>query len=1063
MGNKMKKALISVCSLAILSSSIFTSVACSGSSTSATSSLSSSNSESVNLIPSGSDYEWSSVDSSIKETYVLGETVNIPKRILTVGGVPVTAKSIVEYPNGATTLNTTVKLDKTGNYKIVYTAHIAGKTYLEECEFFVNGVQASVQSEKSSLSYGAYEYNVDRMALVDSTTGQTERQQYTHTCEEGLMVRLARGDTLTFNEIIDLSNATETDSLIKAFATPDEQGSPDFEKLIFTFTDIYDPSITLTFISQHTQEGYDYRKTYNLVAGNGQKASGVDFMDPNKMYVEKWGTSGDGSYTRRFKPVYQNADGVWVDDYKEQDAMPIDFRFDNATKTAYLRDYRNAVRVNKIADLDEPEHFATLWQGFTDGKVRLSISADVYSADTANFCVTHVIGLDLTKTAYTDTEKAIISIDNHYDTMPTAVVGGEYPVPTATAFDLNVGECTVQTSVWYNYTSNNPQSISIKDGKFKTEKYGDYAIVYEANDGNGNIAKEILWVFAEKTLPQMQVNFIGDYTTETVCGAWIVPAEYEIANAVGDGRDVSVSVKATLNGEEIQIDDGFRVEKYGEYKIIYTVTDYIGRTAETSYTLTVNKGTEPVFIEDPNLPFAFISGKEYVMPTVYASDYTNGSLTKRLAYAELTDKNGTRRIECGAKFVPVVEKQGDFVQIVYKYDYQGQKIVSETYSIPTVMQMGYDANNNVRLFVANYLLGDGFATKTTKDKIVIEATESEGGWTYAKDLLAENFSIRLCGEADESYFDGLYITLTDAENKKEQVSIYVQNLSNSIMFYMGDDTLKINKSFHNGEMFTLGYEQGAIVVDSTKINVKTYDTQQPFAGFTSQKILLSVSFVGAKAGAKYSIRMLCDEIVGTSNRDSSSPAIVVLGDYGGIKKIGETVELPKAVAGDLLDPNISFTVSVICPDATIATDVDGKQLKDVSPDNVYSISLQQYGQYMVNYIAADSVGNENSYSYVIYVKDETPPTLTFTGTTSAEAKVGDTLVLPTFSVADNLTETEKLEINKSVCTPSGTLYTLSQTGNSIVCAQVGVYEFRIMVIDEEGNVALYTYAVTVTK
>lgn len=62
MGNKMKKALISVCSLAILSSSIFTSVACSGSSTSATSSLSSSNSESVNLIPSGSDYEWSSVD-----------------------------------------------------------------------------------------------------------------------------------------------------------------------------------------------------------------------------------------------------------------------------------------------------------------------------------------------------------------------------------------------------------------------------------------------------------------------------------------------------------------------------------------------------------------------------------------------------------------------------------------------------------------------------------------------------------------------------------------------------------------------------------------------------------------------------------------------------------------------------------------------------------------------------------------------------------------------------------------------------------------------------------------
>ena len=235
---------------------------------------------------------WSEPNSQIKEQYSFGALFNVPNRTVTVDGVQTTAKAVLEYPNGKTTLNNNVKLDVTGNYKLRYTASVNGKAYLDEYEFFVVGAQASVQSQKSSISYGAYTYNVDRMTLVDSQTGDTARTQYEYTCESGLMVRLARGDTLKFQEIIDLSNVTQYDSLVKAFATPDAQGSPDFEKLIFTFTDVYDPSITLSFYSQHTLEGYDYRKTYSLVGGNGQTASGVDFMDPNKVYVGKWGVSG---------------------------------------------------------------------------------------------------------------------------------------------------------------------------------------------------------------------------------------------------------------------------------------------------------------------------------------------------------------------------------------------------------------------------------------------------------------------------------------------------------------------------------------------------------------------------------------------------------------------------------------------------------------------------------------------------------------------------------------------------------------------------------------------------
>ena len=1017
----------------------------------------------------GQDVAWSAL--AIENNYAFGTVFSVPQRTLTVNGVQVSAKAVLEYPDGTTTVNDTVKLTVGGNYTLRYTAVVAGKTYLDERSFFVAGAQVSVQNEKSSFDYGAYTYNVDRTALIDengaplstSESGDTGRVQYTYTCEEGLMVRLARGDTLTFHEIIDLSDVTQTDSLIKAFATPDEQGTPDFEKLVFTFTDVYDPSITLRFVSRHTQEGYDYRKTYSLVAGNGQKESGLDYMNPNNMYVGKWGTSGDGSYTRRFKSLYKNANGVWVDDYREQDQMPIDFRFDSQTKTAYLRDYRNATRINTIADLDNPEHFDTLWSGFTDGKVRLSITADVYTGDTANFCVTHVHGLDLTKTQYVDTQAPVLTIDNDYESMPKAMVGGKYPVPTATAFDLNVGKCQVKTSVWYNYTSANAKSVLIKDGWFETAKYGDYAIVYETNDGNGNANKEILWVRAEKQLPSMQIHLPTDKKTEAVCGEWIMPVDCEIENAVGRDSDVKISVKAVINGEEMDADNGFRPEQAGEYKIVYSAVDYLGRITETYYTIQVDKGDQPIFVDAPNFPFAFISGMEYVMPNVYVNDYTGNGVKRELAYAELTDKNGTRRIESGETFTPEVAKQGDTVNVVYKYAYQGAILESATYTIPVTVQMGKNESGKNRLFISNYLLGNGFTTETKRNEIIVTATESDGSWTFAKELIANGSSVKMRGGVNTSFFDGLSITLTDSLSKQEQIRIYVQNLSDSMMFYVGNDTIKINNGFNNGGGFTIRYENGTVVIGSTRINVKTYVSGEAFAGFSSEKVLLGVAFDNAKAGAQYSLEELWGETTGTLSSDKSSPNIVVFGDYGGLKKFGETIVLPYALASDLLDPNITFSVTVTCPDRTVAKDIYGNELKDVNPNLEYTISLQQYGQYMVNYTASDTAENENTWSYPILVKDETPPTLTFKGKTNTQAKVGDTLVLPEFTVQDNVTASEELEIIKFVYAPNGQVYELSQTGNSILCAQSGVYEFRVMVMDAEGNLSLYIYAVTVSE
>lgn len=1004
--------------------------------------------------------EWSTLETPIENEYDFGETFVVPTRTLSVNGAELDVKSVVVYPDGNATQATVVKLTMGGSYTVRYTAYANGNAYVDEYTFWVTGAQVSVQSAKSSFSYGAYSYDVDRTALVDTKTGETEHKQYSYTCESGLMVRLARGDVLEFHTPIDIKNVTSADSLVKAFATPDEQGSPDFEKLTFTFTDVYNPNITLKFVSRHTEEGYDFRKTYSLVAGNGQKESGLDLQDASNVYVGRWGTSGDGTYTRRFKAVYwYEKDAKWVDDYREQDEMPIDFRYDWENKTAHIRDYRTATRVNTIGDLDNPEHFDTLWSGFTSGKVRLSVSADVYTGETANFCITHVRGLDLTQTDYVDTQAPVITVENDYEEMPNGLVGGEYPVPKATAFDWNVGNCLVKTSVWYNYTSQNPKSVSIENGWFKTEKHGDYAIVFEAVDGNGNKATEVRWVRVEKELPALTVTLQGDKMQSGECGDWIDVADYAVLNALGNEQDVSVSVTARFEGGEIAVEGGFRPEKAGEYQIVYTATDYIGRVAQTDYYVTVETGEKAKFIEEAYLPPAFVSGMQYVMPTVYASDYTSGTLVQKLAYAEIKDKNGVRHVECGETFTPVVAKQGDVVTVVYKYG----DVQSKTYEIPATVATGRNEQGRTRLFTANYLHGAGFTANSTTEHTEITATQESGCWTFANRLLAQNFSLKIRGVKNASEYDGIWITLSDSADKNQQVKIYVQNLSSGMMFYVGKQTLKTLNVLNEQGGFTLGYANGNVSVGMTKLLVETYENGKPFIGFSSGKITLRVAFDNASVGAKYALEEICGQPMTLQARDGFSPNIVVFGDYGGLQTYGSIVTLPSANALDVLDPFVTFTLTVKNPNGSVATDVNGKKLENVDPTAVYTLKMANYGQYFVSYKAVDSVGNVNDWSYPLIVKDDVLPTLTFSGSFKDTAQVGDTLVLPNFTVSDNVTSANDLIVKKYVYTPSGTVYELSKSSNSIVCLQTGEYEFRITVMDEEGNLALYTRKVTVSE
>ena len=77
--------------------------------------------------------------------------------------------------------------------------------------------------------------------------------------------------------------------------------------------------------------------------------------------------------------------------------------------------------------------------------------------------------------------------------------------------------------------------------------------------------------------------------------------------------------------------------------------------------------------------------------------------------------------------------------------------------------------------------------------------------------------------------------------------------------------------------------------------------------------------------------------------------------------------------------------------------------------------------------------------------------------------MGEAIVIPDFTVSDNVTAAEDLRIAKFVLTPGGQLVELKGTSNAFRPTQAGTFEVRVVVTDEAGNIAMIRHTVTVTE
>lgn len=975
------------------------------------------------------DGVWSEI--SLESEYERGKELAIPARQVIVGGKTIEANAVLKKPDGSAISKSSVILDAAGDYTLQYTAGNGGEVYFDEVKFSVYAPLASVSSSASKAEYQTVKKE------FPTNGGKSDFEK------SGLYVRLAQNDTLTIEQVIDVSSLTKEDTLIALSVIPDTIGECDFETFHIRLADAADPATYLSIdLNGYPGDGAIYPYSYLRAGGENQTRRGYE-AGKNTVHIEnKWG----GGVTHSFYGTYTNPYGA---EYNDPDLnQTVKIRYDAAETAVY------GTTGGLVIDMNDAKFFDEFWNGFKSDKAKLTISCADYTKSSANFLLSEVCGVDLTQSRLTEKDEPIITVHADENNIPSAKIGLPYRLFGADAFGYYSGRLNVTARVYYDYNfPGKAVNVSVVNGAFTPEKAGYYAIEYTATAYDGTSAKKVIWVYAGDISAPHAVSSFAE--TRVEAGTLIdLTSSYAVEGGAG-GETVRIEARCG----DIKIDctnEPFRPEKTGAWQIIYTVTDYAGQTGTTILDFEVYAGEKPLFLSEAAVPEAMLAGSTYTLPKLYASDYSSGSLRRVECLPKVYDKNNPdgKTLADGEKYAAAAEKNGDTVKIVY-----AAGNAEKAYEIPVAFP--FDENGSLK--IGNYFIGSDISAEVTATASVISATGENGRFTFANALTAQNLTLALRTLSDSKKYGGIKITLTDAADGENAICAYLLDAGGKTRFETSDGSILVAAGFSDIDKsngLTLKYADGKFTLGTAALGVSKTTTGKPFGGFTSDKAWLNVSFIDASRGAKFEMLSINSQTLINTKRDRIAPDIVLFGEYGGSYAYGSKVTLPRAAAGDVLDPNVRFTLSVTDPDGKSCVAADGTEITGVAPGR-FEIELSAKGAYRVVYEAADTFGGRTaSVTFLITSADTKPPVLQFGAEWTTAAKINEKYVFPKIETTDDL---GGATVYISVSAPTGKTQTLPAGADSLIFTTAGRYRITVLAIDESGNAASYTAYVTVSE
>lgn len=905
------------------------------------------------------------LSAPLTEKVGVGDTVEIPAFYVEKDGKTVMAQANILFPSGVTYSGTKFTAKEAGRYAVSYSLN--GKV---------------LHTEYCTAVLGAEDmFSVNALATVE---GIAQYKYAEGDAYKGVAVNVKSGAEITFEHEIDLTKATKEDLLFSAIVEPKTKGETDMKQMILTLSDVEDETnyLKITLTDGNADGGSPKYQVYISAGANGQTAGGYE--GDRWLVSDIYGASVLASFR--------------AETYNGLSNHAVKLFYDAGERALYASYYDVDGTMRKVADFDDPVIFQnTVWGGFESGKAKLTVSFREVSVDGGRVIFNEIGGIKLTNTEIVDDEAPTLKIDLGGESKaPNAKLGTQYsvfPYETEDFFDTNV---KVSVSVTHeNISTGKITDVSVKDGKFLTEKLGKYTIKYVASDYSGNSTEKAISFNCVAQEEDIVITGIGGDFAATAFERVEIPY-YEDVRAYGGFGELKLSITAKdPDLEEVALENGgFVPEKLGDYKIIYKVTDYYGTQMTKTLNVAVQANESILFQNDIALPDLLIAGFSYNIPQVFAKTCYGGKVvdcqmdywvngTKLENTRTFTASGERMEIECRAyakgstkydsvfKTVMVVDGKNGKDQTAYFYDPSGKVSVAET-----------------------------------KETVDLTA-KTNGAVEFANMLKGSAFSLGVEYYTNKVTMDAFNVILRDAENADVNVTLRLE---------LKADGVKITTPFGSTADFPVGTvndekgelksfqlkllcESGLITnADGTAVTyVLQDDAGKEFGGFSSG-LYAKMAFEGVRAESTISLSSLNNQSFGyrsdnpEEGADKTAPEIEILGELATKATVGEKVKICAARAYDVLSQVVLLTVRVQAPSKAIV-------LND-NADKDYEIEVNESGYYKVVYTVKDSAGRQKNETKNIRVVDSVAPTLSvdFADVTKS---VGDTVNIPQISVSDD--------------------------------------------------------------
>lgn len=625
-------------------------------------------------------------------------------------------------------------------------------------------------------------------------------------------------------------------------------------------------------------------------------------------------------------------------------------------------------------------------------------------------------------TTVTDIELTVNYSPYDSEDLPVGIKGQSYEVFSATATD-NLGNPVTDIDVLVSDPDG--ELLLIQNNRFKTDKVGEYTIFYTAKYLSLN-ASETVKVKVSETGEEIEYEIDERTKTQGVVGQKFFVYQGTYGGGVGE-LDFSMQV-TDQNGEDVKLSiakDGFYFIPLnsGEYKILYTVTDFIGQIKQQPISISISDSLNPIFnvpaiskvarIGDKvSLPIAdakvYVDGVEYYLPVkVYCDDL------------EVTDTMTVTYETAGKHIVKYV------AQNVFDENYSATQTFEVTVYDPSVILYPTPDPDDEEFtrYIDSFMSLDNFIPSYSEmsdagDYMGVYVLNAGVQKEYAsfefKSKIHKQFLSINLGSEDGANFNEITLKFTDSKCANDSVSVTFKQIITEdddvvVAVYVAD-VLKttIDKTFKNfiGENLNVSYNDEYKCIENGAgekiVDLDFFDDGRAFTGFKSEKAYLAFALGGISAPVRIKLSSIAQSNITGSFLDLGAPLFVTNPKFRDVisADINDVVTLVKIDAFDLLDENVKIKLTI--------KDPDGNKIYEGNGNVEYKLTVQKSGTYAVEYIASDTRGNPKSKKASIYVADRIPPIIEVAAMPKF-VSVGTEITLPKYEVSDNITEKESIQ------------------------------------------------------